>query len=226
MGPFINSAVHYRVANNFMRLCFTLFSRWQVEGAEHVPSRGPFIAVANHSHYLDPPLINASLSRKVLFLAKRELTQTPGWPGWCIVHYGFIPLDRERFDREALRRAQEVLEKGGAVGLFPEGTRSRTGQLQEARPAAAFLAIQSGVPILPIAISGAGSLGSLRHALPRRPPITVRIGPIFQLPTPLSPSREVIVSASHSMMERIAALLSPELRGVYGAGRGATPPAP
>lgn len=214
----------YVFANGFMALNFRLFARWRVEGRENVPPRGPLIVVANHTHYLDPPLVNASVSRRVLYLAKSELmTETHGWRRWCLVHYGLIPIERRRVDRTALRRALDHLSAGGVIGLFPEGTRSRSGQLQRAQAGAALLALSSGAPVLPVGIVGLAGLRLGPSVVLRRPPVTVRIGPAFTLPFPATTDRAILREASDYMLGRVAALLLEGMRGAYaeaGSGRG------
>lgn len=215
-------ALAFAVANGVMRLMFRLCTRWEVEGRERVPLRGPLLVIANHTNYLDPPLINASLPRRVLFLAKQELVAgTRGWRRWCLLHYGLIPLARRGLDREALRGAGAHMEAGGALGLFPEGTRSRAGTLQRAEPGASLVALPNRVPILPVGISGLAGL-RLPRDLWRRPRILVCIGQPFLLPFEPKRERATVTAASDYMMNQIASLLPEAQRGYYGGPR---PPA-
>ncbi|MBI4236440.1 MAG: 1-acyl-sn-glycerol-3-phosphate acyltransferase [Chloroflexi bacterium] len=209
----------FAFADGVVTLALRLLARWQVEGRENVPRQGPLLVVANHTHYLDPPLLCASVRRQVLFLAKRELiTEMRGWRRWCVIHYGLIPMDRRGLDREALRRAAEHVVAGGALGLLPEGTRSRSGLLQRAQPGASLVALSARVPILPVGISGLGGLRVGRD-LWRRPRIHVRIGRPFLLPFEPSRDRTTLTAASDYMMERIAALLPEAQRGYYSQAR-------
>lgn len=216
-GP--KQPLSYTIANGFMRMVFRALSRHKVEGAENVPSSGALLVVSNHIHALDPPLINASIPRRqVLFLAKRELVERPsGWQRWCILHYGLIPLDRARLDRRAMAKAIELLESGGTVGLFPEGTRSRTGVLQQPLAGAAYLALAAeGTQVLPVAVHGIAGLKLDLRALVIRPRVTIRIGKPFALPRAESATdRETLRQAGATMMQRIAELLPPEARGIY-----------
>jgi 1-acyl-sn-glycerol-3-phosphate acyltransferase len=209
----------YVVANGFMRIVFKIFSRQDVEGAEHIPTNGPLLVVSNHIHALDPPLVNAAVpGRQVLFLAKRELVdRTSWWKAWCILHYGLIPLDRARLDRRAMRRGIEHLESGGTVGLFPEGTRSRTGILQQPLVGAAYFPlIAEGTPILPVAVHGIAGLRLSPLALLRRPRIKIRIGEPFTLPPAESATdRTTLRESDDEIMRRIAELLPSEVRGPY-----------
>ena len=216
-GP--KQPLSYTIANGFMRMVFRALSRHEVEGAANVPSSGALLVVSNHIHALDPPLINASISRRqVLFLAKRELVERPSrWQRWCIFHYGLIPLDRARLDRRAMAKAIELLESGGTVGLFPEGTRSRTGVLQQPLAGAAYLALAAkGTQVLPVAVHGIAGLKLDLRALVNRPRVTIRIGKPFALPqTESATDRETLRQAGATMMQRIAELLPPEARGIY-----------
>jgi 1-acyl-sn-glycerol-3-phosphate acyltransferase len=209
----------YTIANGFMRIVFRALSQRRVEGAENVPASGALLVVSNHIHALDPPLINASIpGRQVLFLAKRELVERPSrWQRWCILHYGLIPLDRARLDRRAMAQAIELLDSGGTVGLFPEGTRSRTGVLQQPLAGAAYLALASeGAQVLPVAVHGISGLKLGRRTLLRRPRVTIRIGRPFALPRAESATdRETLRQAGATMMRRIAELLPPDARGIY-----------
>jgi len=217
----------FRFANWVVGMAFRIFARWEVEGRENVPPEGPLLVIANHTHYLDPPLVNTCLSRRVMFLAKRELiTETTGWRHWCLLHYGLIPMRRGGLDREALKRASEFLAAGGALGLFPEGTRSRSGVLQRAQGGASMVALPNQVPIVPMGISGLAGVKIKPGTLFKRPRVRVRIGEPFHLPYGTTPTRGTLVEASDYMMERIAALLPEEQRGYYGSHKALEQAAP
>ncbi len=203
---------------------FLIFLRLKVERRAPVP-KGPLIIASNHCSLIDPPLINSVLGRRVLFLAKKELWEIGGYRTWMIDHYGAIPLDRRGMDREALRIATLMLQRGLAAGFFPEGTRSRTGVLQEGKRGAAFFPLHAGVPVLPVAIIGSEQV-SPWYKLFTRKKVTVVIGNAFELPQrDRSKERgtEYIAEATDLIMRRIAELLPPERRGPYSA---ATDPKP
>jgi 1-acyl-sn-glycerol-3-phosphate acyltransferase len=203
-----------------MRMVFRLLARWEVEGRENVPRAGGLIVVANHVHYLDPPLIDASMPRPMLFMAKQELvTQTKGWQHKCILWYGLIPVDRRRLNWTAFQAARDHLEGGGVIGIFPEGTRGATGVLQTPQPGAAYLALATGAPLLPAAVIGLAGLKLSWKTVLRRPRVTVRIGAPFQLPVSEKPDRSTLQAASIHIMEAIADLLPEEQRGPFGRTR-------
>src|SRR5688572_26157140 len=139
------------IALAIMKVLFGVTAR----GAEHVPASGPVLLVANHSSVLDPPLIGGVTPRQLTFLAKAELFSVPGF-GAFLRRLGAQPLRREGADPSALRTAQRVLQQGGALLVFPEGTRGEEGVLREAKPGAALLAMHSAVPVVPAYVSGSG----------------------------------------------------------------------
>lgn len=206
----------YYIGRAIVRLLILLLTRWQVTGGENVPREGPLLIVANHLHLADPPLLGISIRRKVMFMAKEELFRQP-FVSYFMRRFGTFPVHRGRFDRQALRQALQLLAKGMALMVFPEGKRSRSGQLQPASHGAALIAAHSGVPILPVGISGTDKIKGLTWWL-HRPKITVNIGPPFYLASPGSKvTREELADFTDNIMRHIAAVLPPEYRGAYQA---------
>ena len=152
----------------------------RVEGLEHVPRTGPMLVVANHCSNLDPPTVGWAVGHRtgriVHFMAKEEMRS---WPvaGLLARDSGVIFVRRGAGDRSAQRLALATLEQGGALGVFPEGTRSRDGRLAEGRAGAALLAMRTGVPIVPVGVAGTQHLFRDRRLVPRRSKVTIRIGP-------------------------------------------------
>ncbi|MGI5837424.1 MAG: lysophospholipid acyltransferase family protein [Chloroflexota bacterium] len=202
----------YKIACFVVRLLLRILTRCRVEGIENVPPTGPFLLAANHLNLVDPPVLGALLPRQITFMAKDELFKTP-IIGWVVTWYGAFPVRRGQPDRQALRTAAFVLEKGGVVGMFPEGTRSKTGRLKEALPGAAMLAALASAPVLPVALIGTEKLRSVFSFI-TRPEITVRIGKPFNIERDRS-RRESLDEATRAMMARVAALLPEERRGYY-----------
>jgi 1-acyl-sn-glycerol-3-phosphate acyltransferase len=196
---------------------FKLFTRWRVEGKENVPPKGGVLVVANHLNFNDPPLLGVSLGRRVTFMAKEELFRFRPL-GYFLSSLGSFPVHRGKLDRKAIRQSEEVLAEGGALVMFPEATRSRKAQLQPAFPGSALIASRQAVPILPVGIFGTERLKGLWFW--RRPRITVNIGPTFSLPKAGSKlTREELVEHTELIMRRIAGLLPPRYRGIYGEGK-------
>lgn len=143
----------YIFFRRFFRCFFSVVFRWQVAGTEHIPKEGPVILCANHTSNWDPPLLGAPLERKVHFMAKEELFRVPIL-SYFITLFGAYPVRRGAGDRAAIRSTLEILRNGHVVGLFPEGSRSKTGQLQPGQPGVALFALKSDAQVVPAAIIG------------------------------------------------------------------------
>ena len=205
----------YYVARVIVRVILKLLTRCQVKGRENIPSQGPLLIVANHLSLVDPPLLSVSFSRKVIFMAKKELFRFK-LIGYFIGSFGAFSVHRGRLDRKAMRQAYQVLADGLALVMFPEGTRSRSGRLQPAFPGPALIAMRSGAPILPVGIIGTEKIKGVTGLL-RRPQITVNVGHPFHLPPANSRlTKAELAELTNSIMERIAELLPLEYRGDYG----------
>jgi 1-acyl-sn-glycerol-3-phosphate acyltransferase len=199
-------------------------SRVALAGAvDQIPREGPVILAANHASNLDAIEIGAwlipGLGRRIHWLGKKELF---AWPivGWTATHGGVHPVDRGGADVEAFRLAQRILDEGQILFVFPEGTRSPDGVLQEARDGLAVLAMRSGAPIVPIGISGSNRVWPKGQRLPHPGGrVTIRVGapfrPVDELP-PGTDRRTAKGLVTTMVMERIAALLPPVQRGIYG----------
>lgn len=205
---------YYYVAGLLVRSWLRLFTHWQVTGRENIPSQGPLLVVANHVSFIDIPLIGASLDRRLIFMAKQNLFDYP-LLSYLVRAFGSIPVHRGKPDRRALRQAEQALTQGQTLVIFPEGTRSRSGRLQRAFPGMALIALRSGTPILPVAITGTKGIKNLAWLL-RRPRITVNFGSPFQLP-PVNGklSRTKLTELTNHIMAHIAELLPAEYRGNY-----------
>jgi len=140
----------------FLRLVF----RPQVEGAENVPTEGPAILASNHLSYADWLFMPLTLPRRVTFVAKAEYFTTPGIKGWFQRLFfsgaGQVPIDRSGASAAegALTSAKRVLADGELFGIYPEGTRSHDGRLYRGKTGVARLALETGVPVIPVAVVG------------------------------------------------------------------------
>lgn len=204
----------YYIARGLLIGLFKLLTRWQVKGKENVPKEGPVLVVANHLNLADPPLLGVSLNRKVIFMAKEELFRS-FLGAYFVSGLGSFPVHRGKLDREALRRSQRVLDDSLALAMFPEAARSRGAKLKKAMPGSALIACRSGVPILPVGITGTEHIKGSGWLF-SRPRLTVNIGRPFSLPPVEGKlTREKLVEYTDLIMQRIAELLPLQYRGVY-----------
>jgi 1-acyl-sn-glycerol-3-phosphate acyltransferase len=195
-----------------------LLFRIEITGAEHLHQPGgPLLIVTNHLHWLDPPIVFAIVPMRATVFAADKWGRRPIIGDLFRVIGNAIFVRRGEVDRQALKKALAVLKAGGVLGIAPEGTRSRTGKLQRGRGGAAYLAARTGALILPIGITGQEK--ALRTLLLRfrRPTIRVAVGEPFTLPgTPNQAKGELLNAYTDQIMRRLAELLPPEYRGVYG----------
>jgi 1-acyl-sn-glycerol-3-phosphate acyltransferase len=194
-----------------------LLWRAKLEGVEHLPRSGAFIVVANHCSNLDPLMMGWAtgnqIGRVVHFMAKIEMRR---WPiiGWLATQAGVYFVRRGERDRAAQRFSLDALAEGRPIAIFPEGTRSRDGHLKEGKPGTAFLAMRSGVPIVPAGIAGTQRIFPRGARFPRASRVTIRFGAPFTLdhvPTGRL-DRDALAAGTERIMGAIEALLPPEQR--------------
>jgi cytidylate kinase len=207
--------IFYWLMTRLMRLVVWSVGRYEVHGAERVPRHGPLIVVSNHLNNADPPLLGAALPRRLRFMAKQELFETRF--GVFMRWFGAFPVRRFEADLTALRQAQAIVNEGGALAMFPEGHRSRTSGWGPPHPGTALIALRTGAPLLPVAITGTERIRS-PLILFRKPPIRVVVGEPFTLPAARRVTSEAVQAGAEEIMHRIAALLPPGYRGIYGDG--------
>ena len=191
-------------------------TRWHVEGREHLPRDGPLLVVANHFSFIDPVAMIYATPWPLEFIGGLEMPNAPPIVRFIPRLWGRYTVQRGTGARDALRGAQAVIEQGGILGIFPEGGSWAT-VLRPARPGAAYLAAQTGAPLLPIGFDGLVDVfPCLRRG--RRADVTVRIGPRFGPYTATGRGRErrrQLDAIGHRIMQHIAPLLPPWRRGRY-----------
>jgi 1-acyl-sn-glycerol-3-phosphate acyltransferase len=184
-----------------------LLFRLRISGLENVPPAGPLIVVANHLHNADPLLISIAIPRPVHYMAKKELFAVPVIRR-VIRLGGAFPVDRGTADRNAIRIADLNLKQGIAIGMFPEGTRSKSRALKAALPGAAAIAQLTAAPILPVAITGSERLFIKG--------VKIEVGKPFMIPSRTEDGQKVgRDEATNRLMAEIVNLLPPEYRGIY-----------
>ncbi len=189
-----------------------LLTRWTVEGRRNVPD-GPLIVASNHLNNADPMILCVAVRRRRLrFMAKAELFSSALGP--IVRSWGAFKVHRGQSDRVALRQAEAIVAGGEMLAMFPEGTRSRTGQMGELHRGTAMIALRTGAPLLPCGLTGTEHLGRPLRLL-KRPRMSVRIGKpivVSREPGPLGVQASVL---TERLEREIKALLPPEYRGPY-----------
>jgi 1-acyl-sn-glycerol-3-phosphate acyltransferase len=204
----------YRVLHGIIGLLLRLLSRVRVEGMEHIPPQGPYLLVTNHLHWLDAPMIMAIFPYRAHVFAAEKWGRN--WlMGPLFRSLDAIFVERGEVDRKALRKALGVLKGGGILGLAPEGTRSKTGMMQQGHSGAAFMAFRTGVKLVPVVTWGQKDLfPSLRRF--RRSTVHIVFGPPFEPPAVAGKIDAAQVRQfTEEIMYRLSAMLPPEYRGVY-----------
>jgi 1-acyl-sn-glycerol-3-phosphate acyltransferase len=199
----------YRALRPPLRQALVRWFDLRVDGLEHLPASGPYLIAANHHNYLDGVVLGVTVPDPISFLVMpRVWRATPLHP---IFHRNIrsIPIDLNRADVGALRRALQSLQEGRVVGIFPEGPFSVRGRLEPGLPGVALLALRSGVPVIPAGIRGTyEALAGRRGYIPRRVPIGVRFGPARCFSGDGSHGRRSARSyVTRRIMDDIAALL-------------------
>jgi len=177
----------YVLARALLQPFFLLYFRLSRYGREHTRIRGPLIVAANHRSFLDPFVIGSTLPwrRPLHYVAKSELFERR-LVGWILNRLGAYPVRRGQADEEVLMTSRAVLERGGAVCIFPEGTRIRTGSLARPRRGFGRLALETGAAVLPVAVYGSEQVRRGVRIRPRK--VKVRAGRALTFPRTESPS--------------------------------------
>lgn len=164
---------------------FRIYFRLERVGAAHIPRSGPVLLAANHRSFLDPFVIGALTHRPVYYVAKRELFERR-WQAWLLNSLGAFPVDRGAGDQQAIATARAILARGDCVVIFPEGTRVRRGPLGAPRRGVGRLALETGAPVVPIAVNGTQHVRRGWRIRPRR--VAVRCGRPLRFPCAEQPS--------------------------------------
>src|ERR1700693_1031708 len=180
------------------------------------PKEGPLLIVSNHLSNIDPFIFGGWAPGALFCITKRELFSNPV-SSWVMGGCNCFPVDRGTADRPAMRTALDVLSRGARLLIFLEGTRSATPGMRRAEAGVGFLARRSGAAILPVAVWGTEAALPRGHKIPRRVPIRLKLGPVFQLPERVPGERRDDQAVADLIGSRIAELLPPAYRGVYAS---------
>lgn len=207
------SPFRYRLLRAFGDAVLHILFHIETSGEENIPQSGPVVFATNHLHLLDPFAVAPRLGRQAVALVAAK------WRSHLLVRSvlswaGVIYVRRGEVDRHALRQCIEVLRSGGALGIAPEGTRSKTGVMQEGKPGIAYLAARTETVVVPVVAWG---LENLKHWRPfQRPALVVAIGEPFYLPKPEGRlGAEEMQVLGELVMIQVARLLPERYRGVY-----------
>lgn len=165
--------LHYLFAHTLLRCLFRLLFGMRVLGRDNARFPENCIFASNHLSYVDPPLVGSALDREVWYVAKRELFRNRLF-GRIIRYFHAIPINRAMFDRSTVRALEELVENGESVLMFPEGTRSRSGELGKIKTGVCMIALRTGRPVVPVYLSNTDRLSD---CFLRRKRLEVRIGP-------------------------------------------------
>ncbi len=180
--------VIYLLARLAMTPFFLVYFRYARTGREHARLKGGLIVASNHRSFLDPFAIGGALPwrRPMNYVAKVELFERR-WQGWILSRLGAFPIRRGESDEQSMETARLIVERGGTVCIFPEGTRIRSGALAEPRRGVGRLALQTGAPVIPSAVLGTEQVRRGWQIRPRK--VRVRLGKAMTFPRAEDPSR-------------------------------------
>lgn len=194
---------------DLMKLMIPIFLkslfRCRVSGVENIPEEGGVIIASNHLSNWDPPVVGAYVPRNVYYMAKEELFEIPVF-GYIIRKLGAFPVRRKASDRAAIRTAIQLLENGNCLGLFPEGTRSKDGELKKPEAGIALIALKADVPVVPTAIIGTNRIFSKGSFFPQ---VKIRYGVPFYMDK-LQTDKGALQDFSQKIMDEIEKLIKEE----------------
>lgn len=176
------SLAFYALARFLVATFVLLWNRVSVTGREHVPTEGAFILAPTHRSNMDTPYVSVTTRRRLRYMGKDSLWQSSRAAGWLLSALGAFPVSRGTADREALQRCLEVLEGGEALVLFPEGERKSGPVIQPLFEGAAYLAVKTGVPVVPVGIGGSERAMAKGMKWIRPSKVAVVVGTPMRLP--------------------------------------------
>jgi len=206
-----------KVLRFLIRILLNLIAHVEIHGKENVPLTGGMILSSNHIGILDIIMVYFGIDRTDLFIPVAEKWEKIGWIKWLGGQLNFLFVDRYNPDLKALRKMMALMKEGKCLVIAPEGTRSRTGSLNEGKPGVAYLAARSGFPVIPVAITGTEDEVLLENVKQlKKSRITLTGGKPFLIPPlPKTDRDEALKNYIDEIMCQMAALLPEMYRGVY-----------
>ncbi len=202
----------YRTCRMIVRAFLAVYFRWRVHDRGNVPAVGPVILASNHVSYIDPPLVGCALDRAVHFLARKTLFENRAF-GPLIRKLNAVPVDRDGGGGTGLKTLLERLDTGAGIVLFPEGTRSRDGELKPAKAGIGLVVIKSDAPVVPVRIYGAYQAWGRQRIVPA----PRRIDVVFGRPIDFSALRAEAKACDKTRLKAIYQEAADEIMRAIGA---------
>lgn len=191
----------YRLTRFIFKILFGIFFRPKIIGIENIPKDGAFILAANHMSNFDPPFLGTFTGRVVCYMAKEELFKNPIFAA-AIRGLNVFPVKRGAADKSAIKNAVKILKSGNCLGIFPEGTRSKTGKIGKAESGVSLIAAMTKAPIIPAAIVNTDKIFSAEVKFPK-------VAIVFGKPMNFSGNskdKEEMASFAQNIMAEVAKL--------------------
>jgi len=198
----------YFIGWALFRLMYATYFRWRVFHPERVPLEGPVILASNHLSFLDPPLVGSGVHRGINYMARKTLFRYPGI-GALLRSWNAVPVDRDGGSAAGLKEILDRLKRGGAIIMFPEGTRSLTGELQPARSGIGLAIIKSSAPVVPVRVFGTFEAYGKGVKFPRPHRVQVKYGEAMEFAVLRAEAKE----CSKDRLKQIYQQVADELMG-------------
>jgi 1-acyl-sn-glycerol-3-phosphate acyltransferase len=200
----------YFIGWSFYRCLFATYFRWRVLNPGHVPMTGPVILASNHASFLDPPLVGSGVKRDINYMARKSLFRYPG-VGQILRAVQAVPVDRDGGGAAGLKAILDRLNAGGGIVLFPEGTRTKDGNLQPARSGVGLVVAKSAAPVVPVRVFGTFDARWNRLKLLRPPRVTIKYGRPMQFEKLRTEAKHCTKSRLKEIYQEIADELMAEI---------------
>ena len=198
----------------------SVLAKIKIKGSENIPKKGPFIVACNHFNRLDPPFVIYAIKKPINFLMASDQPRVEAQIMWAPWLYGFIPANRQNIAPTTIKKSLAAIKKGEVVGIFPEGAATEH-FIRPAKNGAAYLAMKTGIQILPMSLIGMDNIwNNLFKGV--RSKLQINIGEPFlskSLPKERIERNEAIKITGEEIMCRIAALIPDEYHGVYAGDK-------